>query len=251
MPCVRDKYSNSPQRFARQLLVMLVLCIAITSVVVGCSAATRHRIKTIVFTGVPPLHGEASAEQTEQGDTPQTAAEEQMARQQQYREALVSRYWQHGPFAAGECQRCHSLGQSTSFLGNRGTVGGAPSPLSSVSAASRLLMPAKELCITCHTQHGRAFARDHDLEQHRPVATGNCTGCHNPHQSLRRYMLLRADNRELCSSCHDPTILTPVHSEESEQDCLSCHNAHVSTKSNLLRSDARELKLLYGRGIDE
>jgi predicted CXXCH cytochrome family protein len=248
---VRDRQSKLPQRSVRQLLVALILCIAITSIVVGCSAATRHRIKTIVFTGVPPLHGEATAEQTDQDEIPLSAADAQMARQQQYREALVSRYWQHGPFAAGECQRCHSLGQSTSFLGNRDTISNAPSPVSSVSAPSRLLMPPKKLCVSCHTQHGSAFARDHDLEQHRPSATGKCTGCHSPHQSLRRYMLLRADNRELCGSCHDLATLTPVHSEDSKQDCISCHNAHVGSKSNLLRSDAQELKLLYGRGIDE
>ena len=75
---VRDRQSIMPQRSSRQLLVVLILAIAITSVVVGCSTATRHRIKTIVFTGVPPLHGEASAEQTEQGETPKTAAAEQM-----------------------------------------------------------------------------------------------------------------------------------------------------------------------------
>lgn len=248
---VRDRQSILPQRSARQLLVVLLLFIVTTSIVVGCSTATRHRIKTIVFTGVPPLHGEASAEQAGQGDPPQSAAEEQMARQQQHREALVSRYWQHGPFAAGECERCHSLGQSTSFLGNRATVGAAPRPAASVSAPSRLLMPPKKICVSCHTQHGRAFARERKLEQHRPVAAGQCTRCHNPHQSLRRYMLLGTDNRELCGNCHDPATLTPIHSENPQQDCISCHNAHVSTKGNLLRSDAQELPIFYGRRIDE
>ena len=248
---VRDRQSTLPQRSARQLLVVLILCVATSSIVVGCSAAARHRIKTIVFTGVPPLHGEAPAEQADQGEIPQSAADEQMARQQQHREALVSRYWQHGPFAAGECERCHSLGQSTSFVGNRDTTRGVSSPVASRSAPSRLLMPAKKLCVSCHTQHGRAFARARDLQQHRPSATGQCTACHNPHQSLRRYMLLRADNRELCGSCHDLATLTPVHFEDPQQDCISCHNAHVSTKSQLLRSDARELSILYGRGVDE
>jgi predicted CXXCH cytochrome family protein len=248
---VRDRQSILPQRSSRQLLVVLILAIAITSVVVGCSTATRHRIKTIVFTGVPPLHGEESGQLTEQDETPQSAAAEQMAKQQQHREALVSRYWQHGPFAAGECGRCHSLGQSTSFLGNRQTVGEAPSPVASISAPSRLLMPPERLCVSCHTQHGTDFALNHDLQQHGPSATGACTGCHSPHQSLRRYMLLRADNRELCGGCHEAAELTPVHANDPAQDCISCHNAHVGTKSNLLRSDDQELRLLYGRDLDE
>ena len=251
MTWVRDKRSILPQRSSGQLLVVLILIIAITSLVLGCSTATRHRIKSIVFTGVPPLHGEESAQQTEPDGTAQTAAVAQMARQQQYREALVSRYWQHGPFAAGECERCHSLGQSTSFLGSRGTVTAAPSPVASVSAASRLLMPPEKLCVSCHSQHGTAFARKRGLQQHAPSASGACTGCHSPHQSLRRYMLLRADNHELCGGCHDPATLTSVHTDNPAQDCISCHNAHVGSKSSLLRSDAQELRLLYGPGIDE
>jgi predicted CXXCH cytochrome family protein len=251
MTWIRDRQSIVLQRSARQLLVVLLACIAITSIVAGCSAATRYRIKTIVFTGVPPLHGEESAAQTEQGETQGTDATEQMIRQQQHREALVSRYWQHGPFAAGECERCHSLGESTSFLGNRNAINDVTAPVASASSPSRLLMPPERLCVSCHTQHGTIFARDRDLQQHPLAAAGECTRCHNPHQSLRRYMLLRTDNRELCGSCHDPGTLSSVHSDDPERDCISCHNAHVGTKSNLLRSDAQELTILYGRRIDE
>ena len=112
-------------------------------------------------------------------------------------------------------------------------------------------MAPEKLCVSCHTQHGKAFALDRDLQQHAPAASGACTACHSPHQSLRRYMLLRADNHKLCGSCHEAAALTSVHSDDPQQDCISCHNAHVATNSKLLRSDADELKLLYGRGIDE
>ena len=247
----RDKQSILLHRSSRQLLVVLILFIAISSIVVGCSTATRHRIKTIVFTGVPPLHGEESAQQTESDGTAQTAAAEQMAKQQQYREALVSPYWQHGPFAAGACERCHSLGQSASFLGSREAVSDAPSPVVSLSAPSRLLMPPEKLCVSCHSRHGTDFALTRDLQQHAPSASGACTGCHSPHQSLRRYMLLRADNSELCGGCHEPATLTSIHFDNLAQDCISCHNAHVGIKSNLLRSDAQELRLLYGPDIDD
>ncbi len=246
-----DRQAIMPDRPVRRLLLMLTLAVAIIGVVVGCSTEARHKIKTVVFTGVPPLQEEQATDGTEQAQEPQTAATEQMARQQQHREALVSPYWQHGPFAAGECGRCHSLGQSKSFLGNRDTTNEAPPAGTTESASSRLTMPPQQLCITCHTQHGATFARDRGLQQHLPVAAGLCTGCHDPHQSLRQYMLLGADNLELCSGCHNPVTLSPVHTEKPKQDCIDCHNAHVGVTSKLLGSDARELTLLYGGGNDE
>ena len=244
----RDNRSTIQHHLARRLLQTLMLAIAIFCVAVGCSSEARYRFKTIVFTGVPPPHDEQAADGAEQGQAPRSAAEEQMARQQEYREALISRYWQHGPFAAGECGRCHSLSQSQSFLGNRDATSQAPSTVPSVSATSRLTMPKQQLCISCHSQHGAEFARTRGLHQHPPAATGDCTGCHSPHQSLRQYMLLRTNNYELCGGCHGPETLTPVHVENSQQDCINCHNAHVGTTSKLLRADTQELKLLYGGG---
>lgn len=234
-----------------RLLVMFTLGVALAGVVVGCSTEARYRIKTVVFTGVPPLHGEKPTDEGGPPDPQQTANAEQMARQQQHREASISRYWQHGPFAAGECGRCHSLDQSRSFRGNRDATSQEPSSANPVSASSRLTLPTPQLCISCHTQHGVAFARDSGLQQHLPAAAGACTACHSPHQSLRRYMLLRTDNRELCGSCHNPMTLTQVHAVNPEQDCIGCHNAHVGVTSKLLRSDAQELTLLYGGGLDE
>ncbi|MFQ6006629.1 MAG: cytochrome c3 family protein [Woeseia sp.] len=239
-----------PERLARRLFVMLIIAVGLAAVVVGCSTETRYRIKTIIFTGVPPLHEEQSQAGGEQPEQAQTASAEQLARQQQDREALISPYWQHGPFAARECGLCHSLGQSKSFLGNREDTSQAPSRASPVSEPSRLIMPPQQLCISCHARHGAAFARERGLKQHHPAASGACTQCHNPHQSLRRYMLLGADNRELCGGCHEPAALSPAHGAASGQDCIACHNAHVGLKDRLLRADARELILLYGRRND-
>jgi predicted CXXCH cytochrome family protein len=63
-------------------------------------------------------------------------------------------------------------------------------------------------------------------------------------------MLLRTDNRELCGDCHNPATLTQIHAVNAEQDCIGCHNAHVGVTSKLLRSDAQELTLLYGGGLE-
>ena len=243
----RDSFIRMPGWHTRRLLVMLALAVISAAVVVGCSTEARYKIKTIVFTGVPPLHEEQNKEGEAPADPQQTARAEQQVRQQQHRDALVSRYWQHGPFAAGECDRCHSLGQSTSFLGNRNATN-EPPPAATVSAASRLSLPPSQLCVTCHTQHAAAFVLELGLEHHQPAADGACTGCHNPHQSLRQYMLHKADNAELCGGCHSPSTLTHTHTAVQEQDCIGCHNAHVGVTSKLLNSDARELTLLYSDG---
>ena len=242
----RNMERKRPDRPVRRLLVMLTIAVALISVALGCSTEARYKIKTVIFTGVPPLYEEQTGDEAAPAEEIQSATDAQIARQQQHRDALVSRYWQHGPFAAGECGRCHSLGQSTSFLGNTGQSNPAAYTPSSVSASSRLTLPKQKLCINCHTQHGAAYIGERELKQHLPAAAGLCTGCHNPHQSLRRYMLLKADNVELCGSCHNLATLTPVHSANPQQDCVECHNAHVGVTSKLLNSDGAELPLLYG-----
>jgi predicted CXXCH cytochrome family protein len=247
----RDRKMTTPEQVSRHVLVKLLLVVLSAAAVVGCSTEARYRIKTIIFTGVPPLHEEQAKDGAKQPQPTQTANAEQIARQQEHRESLRTRYWQHGPFAAGQCERCHSLGQSKSFLGNRATISEAPAPVTTVSASSRLVFPPRQLCINCHSQHGAASVRDLGLQQHLPAAAGMCTGCHNPHQSLRQYMLLGADNHELCSGCHNPETLSPVHTENPGQDCIVCHNAHVGVTSKLLSSDAKDLMLLYGGGNHE
>jgi len=247
----RDKQIETPVCILLRLLIMFAFVVTSVVQVVGCSTETRYRIKTIVFTGVPPQVGEESEDTTVTQDPRQVAKAEQMARQQQHRDALVSKYWQHGPFAAGECGRCHNLNQSKSFLRSQDTVAQAPAPLVQVSAPSRLLLPPQQICATCHKQHGAEFVQGLGLKHHLPAANGQCTGCHSPHQSLRRYMLRKSDNHELCSSCHKPASLSPIHMDHPERDCIDCHNAHVGVTSNLLRSDANELGLLYDGGNDE
>ncbi len=248
MTLQHDRKTITPEQVPCRLFVILLLAALSAAVVVGCSTEARYRVKTIIFTGVPPLHEAQATDEAERTQATRTANAEQIARQQEHRDSLRTRYWQHGPFAAGECERCHSLGQSKSFLGNRATINVAPLAVTTVSASSRLVFPPEQLCVSCHSQHDASSVRDLGLQQHPPAAAGMCTGCHSPHQSLRRYMLLGANNHELCSGCHEPETLSPVHAENPGQDCIACHNAHVGVTSKLLSSDARDLTLLYGVG---
>jgi predicted CXXCH cytochrome family protein len=230
----------------RRLLVLLVVIVVFLGIAVGCSTQARYKFKTVIFTGVPPLHEEQATGEPQPAQDPRTAAAERAAKEQQRRESLLPRYWQHGPFAAGECGRCHSLAQSKSFSGNAAAASGSSSSINTVSASSRLTMPKQQLCTSCHSQHGSDFARAKGLRQHPPSADGLCTGCHSPHQSLRRYMLLKADNVELCSDCHSSDTLTATHTVNPQQDCVECHNPHAGRSDHLLRSEAEEISLLYG-----
>jgi len=246
-----DKNAIMPDRRICKLLVILVFSVALLAVVVSCSTEARYKIKTVIFTGVPPLPGQTATDEVDPAQANQSALDEQKARQEQHREALVSKYWQHAPYAKGECGSCHDLAQSGSFGENRDSTSQAPAARKSVSVSSRLMLPTRELCVSCHTQHRAEFARSAGLQQHLPDAAGFCTSCHNPHQSLRQYLLLKADNSELCGGCHAPATMSAVHTEDPQQDCMDCHNAHVGVTKKLLRADGQEPAIYYGGSTGE
>jgi predicted CXXCH cytochrome family protein len=78
---------------------------------------------------------------------------------------------------------------------------------------------------------------------HQPVVTGDCTGCHSPHQALLDSMLLAA-SPDLCLSCHDEVTekmdSQRVHQPAGE-DCLQCHQAHRSNERSLLNLPIQDL----------
>ena len=234
------KNFRSKQRWLR-LLAFLLVFVAVLNAGGGCSAETRYKIKTVVFTGVPPLDGESEDGQPALSEDEQRAAE-QATRQAQHRQALRTTFWVHGPYGAGECDRCHNLTQSTTFQGDAAAIGGDPITSGSAVFASRLAIPKEQLCIGCHSSHSAAFASEHSLFIHEPSGNGACTTCHHPHQARRRFMLLNSDNRELCAGCHEPA---GMHATDPQADCLDCHNAHMGTTTSLLRDEDDELALLY------
>lgn len=232
---------------ARSLLPMFVFACLIIVVLHGCSTQSRYRIKTILFTGVPPLE---QTDGTQQGGLDaQVIAADQVATQQSHRDAMAPQFWAHGPFAASQCDRCHALGQSTSFGAFANTTMASTGGSLNRPTTSRLVIPGNKLCTTCHEQHGRRSVRKRGLVHHRPASTGRCLACHNPHQTQRRYMLRGANDAEMCGQCHDLPLVDPSHADAQDRECTSCHNAHVSEQPGLLESDRSELLLLYGRQL--
>ncbi|MCK5382349.1 MAG: hypothetical protein KAJ65_01215, partial [Gammaproteobacteria bacterium] len=69
-----------------------------------------------------------------------------------------------------------------------------------------------------------------------------CTSCHSPHKSKRQYMLLKADNVELCTQCHSNNDLqmTVEHKQDPAADCIACHNPHVGKSQFLLKAEYDE-----------
>ncbi len=149
--------------------------------------------------------------------------------------------WSHGPYAAGECNRCHALSASLGLGKRGGSKRKATVNMSSVGG--RLLAPAEELCLGCHDTKSVEVADQRNLRLHGPVASGLCIGCHNPHQSARRYMLLGKNTVELCTQCHDKDGLkqrTAAHAKAPDPDCLACHNPHMGRTAMILKAEYNE-----------
>ena len=72
--------------------------------------------------------------------------------------------------------------------------------------------------------------------KHAPVAEGQCSACHNPHQSKLGSLLL-AQSPDLCMACH--TELKQKMAEQkshspAERDCQRCHQPHSGSLDKLL-----------------
>ena len=105
------------------------------------------------------------------------------------------------------------------------------------------MAPPEELCLGCHETKSVRAADERDLRLHGPVASGLCIGCHNPHQSNRRFMLLKKNTVELCTQCHNKAGLqerTAAHGSAPDADCLTCHNPHMGRTAMILKAEFDE-----------
>jgi predicted CXXCH cytochrome family protein len=71
---------------------------------------------------------------------------------------------------------------------------------------------------------------------HAPIADGNCTGCHDPHQSNVKFML-KGEGMQLCIICHDKNMFQgkSVHGPITKGDCSACHSTHGTQYPHLLK----------------
>jgi predicted CXXCH cytochrome family protein len=146
------------------------------------------------------------------------------------------------------------------------------------SSVKKLLRkPAAEMCLACHDRDGMKSADGRPLtdmkrwlaqnaEQHSPVASGDCSSCHQPHGGKHFRLLTEAypaafyadfDEKSyaLCFSCHDGGAFRSAQaaSQTSFRDgdrnlhflhvnagargrtCRACHDVHASTQAHHIR----------------
>jgi predicted CXXCH cytochrome family protein len=187
-------------------ITVLALGLAVQSI--GCATdEQRHRVLTIFFDGVPPLHPEepvpASGEFAE-GDG------RRLARKNGARPILSV----HGPVAKKACEQCH-----TGRFSNR------------------LKAEREDLCWNCHDPEN--FAGE---VIHGPVAAGHCQGCHDPHRSVYKFLLI-SDAADLCVSCHEQydTVAVAEHRDIAAVTCQSCHDPHSAELKYMLKRDEETL----------
>ncbi len=229
----------------RRIACVGVVVLAFFTIIGGCSANSRHSLLTIVFTGVPPQ--EEDDQSNDEADSAVIAEEQQAIKQKQFQKSLMPQFWAHGPFSAGQCERCHNVAQSVNFQGDAASVNYDPFTSGTAVFGARLAVPKNRLCVSCHTSHGAQYAQERSLVQHLPVELGNCTACHHPHQSRRQFMLLGENDRQMCTSCHQAGGADKGldHFVSESGSCTQCHNPHIGTSSKLLKRDDDELSLLY------
>jgi len=95
-------------------------------------------------------------------------------------------------------------------------------------------------CLKCHEIQQKDFSR---RSTHPLVKSSGCLGCHDPHTSSRKNLLIE-DVQTLCTRCH--TKILPENSRSShkvvvEGNCGKCHRAHGSDNRFLLIQSGNDL----------
>ncbi len=133
------------------------------------------------------------------------------------------------------CESCHGPGS----LHMRGD--GDPSKIIKFSHG---ISPEEVagVCTTCH-QLDELMNWPGSIHAERDVA---CTDCHKVHHNHNRSLLVKANQMELCGSCHgDVTsqvqLLSHHPVREGKMRCSDCHNPHGSSSvdEGMLRTDER------------
>lgn len=113
----------------------------------------------------------------------------------------------HEPYKKRECSKCHDR-----------------------DLMNNTRIPLPELCFECHEDFSKRYK-----VLHGPVASGDCTECHNPHQS-KFNNLLTWSGQDICLHCHEMEriFIDKIHKDITDTSCTECHNPHGGDNINLL-----------------
>jgi predicted CXXCH cytochrome family protein len=128
----------------------------------------------------------------------------------------------HAAIALG-CQSCHVAVPGTNHPTQKGSI--------------QLTKAMPDLCYDCHDA-----AKFNTKNVHKPVTTGTCTGCHNPHSSDSNNLLIQ-NMPNLCYNCHDAAKFegANVHEPVGGGLCTGCHNPHGSNYKKILLAPSPEV----------
>ncbi len=169
----------------------------------GCNKSSQHQILTVFFDGVEPINEVAKVGE----DSTSTDGTVNIKSTKQILPANIQ-YYLHSPFEDRSCESCHY------------TMG-----------SNRLNQPQPQLCYDCHDDFQEEYT-----ELHGPVASGNCTACHNPHKSQNEKLLV-VEIEKLCVYCHETGDVSnnQSHKDLGSVNCISCHNSHGGETLNMLK----------------
>jgi predicted CXXCH cytochrome family protein len=99
-----------------------------------------------------------------------------------------------------------------------------------------LIEEVAEKCYSCHKKYEtKRFI-------HYPVTDGECTGCHSPHGSEYKNILL-IEGGSLCFDCHDEYLVSKkyAHGPADSGGCIICHDPHSADYEVNLRERPPDL----------
>lgn len=170
----------------------------------ACGTAGSHEILAFFFDGVPDPDAATTVAVAAPEGPPEFVGVPPVTGS--------ARMTVHRPYAEGKCDKCHS------------SRSGKPIGLSAIfQGVPMLLEPIEKLCFKCHGIEQKAYL-------HAPAVSGQCSFCHDPHQTPNKRMLLTATTRELCARCHSgATFLTQAdHARYGDRECIACHDPHAA-----------------------
>jgi DmsE family decaheme c-type cytochrome len=95
-------------------------------------------------------------------------------------------------------------------------------------------------CLDCHEEFKKTLK---SRSVHPLLKRGDCTGCHDPHTSKYKNLLI-SDVTTLCKNCHEdkvPEKARSAHKLVVEGNCITCHNSHGSANRFNLNKSGNEL----------
>jgi predicted CXXCH cytochrome family protein len=165
----------------------------------ACAPATRYRVLTFFFDGVPAPGAPPKRVETGPGLlTAPPPAERKPA----------PTVYVHPPYRDNQCRDCHDP-----------------------NGRWLVRTPEEGLCQRCHPD-----VPGPQPYLHGPAAANACLSCHHYHESPYPWMLL-TDPKDICYRCHKRSDLTtgPSHADLDERPCLDCHDPHGGADKYFLR----------------